>query len=257
MQYELQTGSFWKRIAAAIFDLILIVILSTGFLWAGNVITDYDAQSDNLYRIIEEYAAEYGVRTDLTVEEYQGMTEQERQDYDAAAKKADAALMENPEAMRLYSIVTNLMLILPAVSILLAMALTEFVVPLFLKNGQTLGKKIFGLCLVRKDCVKISTVQLFARAILAKYALGTMIPVFCFIMLMMGNLGSILMLMVMALLLVQTICLLMTKEHRAIADLLTGTVVVDYSSQMIFETTEDLIEHQKKTAAEAASRQPY
>ena len=49
----------------------------------------------------------------------------------------------------------------------------------------------------------------------------------------------------------------MTRNHSLLHDLMAGTVVVDYASQKIFQSTEDLIAYQKKIAAERAARQDY
>ena len=61
-------------------------------------------------------------------------------------------------------------------STLIAFLLLEFAVPLMLKNGQTLGKKIFGVAVVRVDGVKVSPVMVFARGILGKCTIGTLAP---------------------------------------------------------------------------------
>ena len=42
-----------------------------------------------------------------------------------------------------------------------------------------------------------------------------------------------------------------------IHDLLAGTVVVDYMSQMIFDTPEAMIAYKEKIAAEQALKEPY
>ena len=56
---------------------------------------------------------------------------------------------------------------------------------------------------------------------------------------------------------INLILLVANKNHAMIHDLLAGTVVVDYASQRIFRSTDELIEYQKKIAAERAARQTY
>ena len=60
-----------------------------------------------------------------------------------------------------------------------------------------------------------------------------------------------------ALLIAQVILVLVTKNHSLLHDLMAGTVVVDYASQRIFQSTQELVEYQKKIAAERAARQTY
>ena len=73
----------------------------------------------------------------------------------------------------------------------LAFLIMEFLLPLRLQNGQTLGKKIFGVGLMRQDCVKVSAPALFIRAILGKYTIETMIPVLILLMIYWGTLGVV------------------------------------------------------------------
>ena len=55
----------------------------------------------------------------------------------------------------------------------------------------------------------------------------------------------------------QALCLLISTKNAAIHDLLAGTAVVDYGSQMIFDSAEALLEYKKKLHAEQAARQTY
>ena len=87
--------------------------------------------------------------------------------------------------------IINLTLVITSISILLGYLLLEFVVPLIFKNGQTLGKKIFGIALMRNDGVKINTVMLFVRTVLGKYTIETMVPVLVIIMTFFGSAGII------------------------------------------------------------------
>ena len=159
--------------------------------------------------------------------------------------------------MRNYSIVVNLTLIIASVSILLGYLALEFVVPLLFGNGQTLGKKIFGIALMRTDGVRITPFMIFVRTILGKYTLETMIPVLVIIMLlfqMVGIGGTTLLLL---LLVAQIACLVITKTNSAIHDLLACTVAVDMASQHIFDSPEALLEYKKQLHAEQASRADY
>ena len=55
----------------------------------------------------------------------------------------------------------------------------------------------------------------------------------------------------------QVLCLAVSANRSAIHDLLAGTTVVDYASQRIFRTTEDLIAYKKMIHAEEVSRKKY
>lgn len=253
MVYDLQKASLWKRIAAWIFDGIVIVSLAAGFAFLLSALLDYDGYSRTVNDAYQKYEQEYGIVFDITQDAYEALDEIQRQNYDEAYK----ALTDDQAAMCAYDMMVNLMLVITSGAILLAVLLWELVIPLWLKNGQTLGKKIFGLCLVRNDGVAMNNMQLFTRTVLGKFAVETMIPVYIVIMIFWGTMGLGGTMILMGLCFAQLGCVALTRTNSAIHDLLAGTVVVDMASQMIFRTTEDLVEYKKRIAAERASRQSY
>ena len=250
---DLQKAGFWKRIAAWMFDGIFLSILAVGLGVLLSSLLGYDSYSTAVDEAYRQYETEYGITFELTQETYDAMTPEERAAYDAAY----AALIGDEDAMYDYNMMLNLSLVITTGGILLAYLLWEFFLPLWFGNGQTLGKKIFGLCLVRNDGVQVNTLQLFTRTLLGKFTIETMIPVYILLMLFWGTMDLTGTLMLGALLVAQIVCLAVTRSHAAIHDLLAGTAVVDLASQTIFRSTEDLIAFQKKVAAERAARQPY
>lgn len=253
MVYDLQKAGFWKRIAAWMFDGILIGILAVGFGLLLSWLLGYDGYAQELEAGYAKYEQEYGVVFDITQEEYMDMSEEEWQNYDAAYN----ALIADESVVYNYQMEVNLLMVMTSGGIFLAVLLWEFLIPLWLGNGQTLGKKIFSLCLVRNDGVKLNTMQLFVRSILGKYTVETMVPVFILLMIFGGIVGLSGTLCLLVLGATQVLCLILTRNNCAIHDLFAGTVVVDITSQMIFRTTEDLIAFKKQVAADQAARQPY
>ncbi len=253
MAHELQKANLWKRIAAWLFDGILLCILAVAFGVLLSALLGYDGYSDAFDRAYADYETRYGITFEISQSDYEALPETQRENYDAAY----AALIADQEAMDAYSRMLSLTPVILSIGILLAVILWEFVIPLWLGNGQTLGKKIFGLCLVRIDGVRLNTLQLFTRSILGKYAVEIMIPVLIVLMIFWGTMGVMGTAMLAALTLGQCVSVLVTRTNSAIHDLMAGTAVVDYASQTIFKTTEDLIEYQKKLAAERAARDPY
>lgn len=250
MNVDLQKAGLWKRIAAAILDFILLSIVAVGACWALSAALDYDAHMQHAESIKTAYEQEYGIPTDV---DYSEMTPEQQ----AAIDKANEALAKDPEAIKVITTTQNLMLIIPTFGILLAILLLEFAVPLLFKNGATVGKFVFGLGLVRSDCVRVNPLQLFTRALLGKYTIETMIPVYLVIMIFNGSLGIMGMAVIAGILLLQVILYFATRTHSLIHDLMAGTVVVDIASQRIFANDEDRIKYFKRMAAEQAERQAY
>lgn len=253
MTFDLQKASTWKRISAGMFDGILLGILAVGFAWILSVFLNYDGRNDALLDIYGQYEAQHDIVFDISSEEYEAMTAEDQERYNYAYND----LIADPAAIYAYNMVLNLTLVITSFGILLSYLVLEFAVPLFLGNGQTLGKKIFGIGLIRPDGVQINHYQLFIRAILGKFAVETMIPVYVLIMLFFNSIGLPGTVLLLALTLAQAILLLVHRNRALIHDLLAGTVTVDIASQMVFRTTDDLIAYQKRVAAEQAARQSY
>lgn len=253
MEQDLQKAGLWKRISAGIFDGMLAAMLAVGVAFLLSLAFGYDSQNEALNTAYEKYETQYGVTFHISAEQFDAMTEEEKANYQAAYD----ALVSDEEAMHTYNVVVNLILLMTSLGILAGIVLMEFVVPLFFGNGQTLGKKIFGICLMRTDGVKLNTMQLFVRTVLGKFAIETMIPVYILLMLYMGAANIFNLLLLTAIALAQAVIVVVTRNNSLIHDLLAGTVVVDYASQRIFTSTQDLIEYQKRVAAERAAREKY
>ena len=253
MSIILQKADLWKRTAAWLFDSILLGMLAVGLGVVLSALLGYDAYSSRVDQAYATYEAQYGITFQLTQEEYLAMDEEALANYDAAYE----ALIADTEAMAAYSMMLNLTLVILSLAILLAVMILEWLVPLRFGNGQTLGKKIFSLCVIRSDGVRMNNMQLFTRSILGKYTIETMIPVLIILMIFWGTMGVAGTFVLSLLAAVQLACLIFTKTNSAIHDLMAGTVVADYSSQTIFRSTEDLIAHKKRVAAERAARATY
>lgn len=253
MLFSIQKANMWKRFAAWMLDAILVLILATGAGSGFSALLGYDAQ----YQVVNDgyarYEAQYGVSLDISYEEYGALSEAERKNWDEAAN----ALRTDEAVLEAYSNVIGLTLLITALSVLVAVVICEFVVPLFLHNGQTVGKKIFGLCLIRNDGVKVNNLQLLTRALLCKGTLETLVPAFALLTVSWGISGVFGIAVLVGVLLAPVVCVCASKNNAALHDLMAGTIVVDAASQRIFGSTEDLVEYQKKVAAERAAQQKY
>ena len=266
MIYDLQKASFLKRISAFLLDFILMVILVTGFMWLLSMATNYDQYSETLSAKKEEIQISYGIpaieeQYEVTVEKYASMTESERNslpiEIQSTIENCIEDINSNHEILNAYSMVANLMLLMISLSLFFSHFILEFLIPLFFKNGQTVGKKIFSIAVMRVDGVKITSLILFIRSILGKYTVEVMIPVTILLMMFFGS-GNLITLGVLFLILVfQLILLIFTRTNSTIHDILSSTVVVDLQSQMIFESLEAKEEYQLRIHNEEAQNAKY
>ena len=253
MVYDLQKASLWKRVSAWLFDSILLSIMVVALAWLLSAALGYDKYDQQINDAYSRYEESYGVVFDISAEEYDALPPEDKAAYDTAY----AALTADEEVVYAYNMIINLTMVIASVGILLAVLLWEFAIPLLLKNGQTLGKKIFGLCLVRVDGVKVTPVQLFVRTLLGKFTLEIMIPVYILLMLFWGIADLTGTLLLGAVLLAQFLCLTITDRHAALHDLIAGTAVADFGTQLIFENAQERTQYIARLHAEQAAKEPY
>lgn len=253
MIYDIQRASLWKRISALIFDFIILGIVTVGVAFLLSSAVDYDGRAAERDALRNEFEAEYGVDFDIKQSDYNALPEAERQKLDDAYK----AFATDPEVNRMDVLIINLTLIIISFSILISYLLLEILVPMKLKNGQTLGKKIFGIGVMRADGVKLSTLQLLIRTILGKYTLETMIPVLLILMYLFNFMPLFCVVGLGVLAILEIICMSVQRIRAPIHDAIAGTVTVDIASQLIFDTAEELMEYKKKLHAEAVNKAEY
>lgn len=279
--FELKKIGIVKRASAWLLDAILLAVLTTGFMWIISLICRYEQQSAVLTqyneelntfqstygkRVAEHYGFTYAVDADGTLHISKGGQAVAFEDVlselvsskgdDEAVKEAYDAYTALPieEFGTQYRLVSNLLFMMVSLGLLIAYMVLEFTVPLFLKNGQTIGKKVFGVCLVRPDCVKISATALFARTLIGKYAIETMFPVLLVFMYLFGGLGILAIVLIAALLLLDLILFFATKNRTPIHDILVSTVAVDIKLQMIYGSVEERNEQMALIQKENAER---
>ena len=80
-----------------------------------------------------------------------------------------------------------------------------------------------------------------------------MIPVFCLLSLLIGTASSVTTILLLLLVVAEVALLIFTQANTPLHDMLAGTVTVDFASQMIFDSPEELLEYKKRLHAEAAA----
>ena len=257
MIYDIQKAGIIRRLSAWLLDIILLCVLAVGCAWIIGAAADYDTSAAQLDACYTRFETEYGVDFDCLPENYEASSEADRLAYQQAYEAAEKALLADQEVVRLYNLVIQMTLIMVSGGILLAVLILEFLVPMLLRNGQTVGKKIFSLAVVRTNGVKINGICLFIRSILGKYTVETMICVYVIIMLFFGQIGLLGLILIGALALAQLVLVIVTRNNSLIHDLMADTVVVDMSTQMIFADEAERLAYQQREAAERAARQTY
>ncbi len=253
MTNDMQKAAVSKRIAAFMLDWMLTFLLAFGLGLLLSSLFQFQGYVDTVSAGYEKYEAQYGVQLMITQEDYNALSAEEKHLFDQATDAANA----DRELVYAFNMVLNLTFVILTVCVLLSMLTVEFLIPLKLGNGQTVGKKIFGLAVMRVDGVKLQPMLLFVRTLLGKYTIETMVPLLIIVMILLGILGLSGTLLLAAILVVQLVLMFVTKTNSAIHDKLANTVVVDMASQRIFGSELELIAHKERLNAEKAAKTKY
>ncbi len=268
--FELKKMGIVRRASAWLLDAILVAVLATGFMFLISLICNYGAQEKLSTKYFNEWE---GFRKEYVSEvaSYYGFTykENENGSYEitkdgkpstlgAVIEKLDEsngedsgtaeayakykALTPVEKVNAQYQLVYSLLFMMISLGTFLSFLVLEFIIPIILKNGQTVGKKVFGIGVVRYDCVKITNIQLFTRTIVGKYAIDTMFPFMLAFLFFFGGLGVIAIILFVAIIFLNLLALFATKNNTPIHDLIAGTVVVDLNLQIVYNSQEEFIE---------------
>lgn len=252
---DLQKAPYSKRLFAFLADLILAGILIVGMYFLMSSVLDVDKYNIKYDEIKESYEMKYSVSFDTTQEEYSKMTKEEKENYINAV---DA--MNNDEeannAKKTYYLVS---FIIFASGIIVSMALLEFIVPLITKDGRTLGKLLFGLGVMKRNYIKVSNINVFARGVIGKgvfeIALPLLLIITCFGTQKIVALAALIALVLV--LIVEIVVFVKSKTNALLHDILADTVVIDWQSQMIFENEKERDEYLEKKKNSEEERKIY
>jgi uncharacterized RDD family membrane protein YckC len=213
----------------------------------------YDSYYSTLNSCKEKYEKQYGVSFNITQADYDAKTPEQQAIY----QEAMAAMNADEDAVVAYNMLVNLSLVIVSISVLAAYLVLEFAVPLLFGNGQTVGKKVFAIGVMKTSGVKLDAVSLFIRTVLGKYTLETMIPLLIAIMMIWGLIGILGPAIIFVLLAVQIVMMISSKTNSPIHDALAQTVAIDLHSQMIFGDEAQMMEYKRRAHEEMVRRSPY
>ena len=118
------------------------------------------------------------------------------------------------------------------ISSLIATSIVYIVIPIFLKNGATVGKKVFGLCLADIDGYTIRNPQLLMRVMPVDILiLALLIPIW--------NSMMILFIVILVFFLVSFTLAMASPKRCSLHDFTGRTIVVNAKTSILFSTVAD------------------
>lgn len=223
MDEKLVKANLTKRAIAWLLDTILLVLVSVSLYSIVLEVTDYDDYAVQLENYYAQYEQMYDTSFDISEEEFYEMTNQEMENYEAAYN----ALMADENAMALYSKMIWMVLAMLGISSFLGYAALEFVIPMLLGRGQTVGKKIFSLSVVKVDGEDLGVVGLLLRTFVGKFLIETMFPVMMVVLMMFGSVGLVGPVLVLVLVVLEIVVMVRTQSNSMVHDLLANSVTVE------------------------------
>ena len=211
----------FRRFGALIVDLCLVIFLTVMIALPLRGVSGYTAASEKMDEIFNSIASQHGVDINITNQQYNALSEEEKLAVDAALKD----ISENVEAAELYSKTVKLTMIVTFSSLLVAVVILDLVLPLIFKNGQTIGKKLMRLEVRRRDGAPVNFVTLLLRSISGKFFIDYGLPVFFFFSVLYANAGRTPLVGLLLLATAQIVSIAVTSDRRALHDILAGTYV--------------------------------
>ena len=245
--YEPAKAKYVYRLAAFLIDIIIFVILLTGVLFVLSKITNFDTHYNNLhqqyqtigYEIYDEENDKYNIIS----------SDDPNYDYVMELYQTDKVIEQEEGYINSY------VLNAPLIAIAFCMLILEFIVPLILKKGRTIGMLIFHIGLISTSLIKVKSQQLFAGAFIGKVVIFGMVPYICLFNSFFrvgGGLGTTIFLIL--LLATNLVLILFTNNHNSIADKIASLYPVDDNQTIYFNDLEELNQAKKDLKHEQESQ---
>ena len=222
--FEPHRASQVKRAAAYLIDLILFLVVFTGVLYLVSIIIGFQDSLDKLNAMMEQYQVCEDENNPVCIQNWENFN-----------KDSTAVYYSNKTI--------ELLLIVFSVSVIVTNILYELIIPLCLKNGQTVGLKVFNLGFIDNEGVKVRPIQVFVRFLFGKTIVNILIPFYSFLFYTMygGLPGMIAGLLAFGIPVMNILLFLFGPKKCGFANLIGGVFVVDLEDTYIFENKEELI----------------
>ena len=244
--YGINKAGLIKRIAAACLDFVIFALVAVGFATLSSLIFNYDSYREQLDQKYEEYGVYVEYDSSVKEEDRIGIFCEIKEQGDSCYL-AWEAFYDDEEAETLLHKCSSITIATISIGLFGGVMVTYFLIPLLLKNGQTIGKKFMRIALVSKEGIRVPKINLFIRALFGIYVVEYMVPVYGIFYIFSGLPGSIFATAVVIGILIINMFLITTNRlGLTIHDLIGKTVVVEYDGQAMFDSIEELREYQKK-----------
>ncbi len=229
--YKPKLPSFSKRIAAYILDFICVAIVCVGLCLLFSFLFGYDKANDALNLKYVEYGLKYyDEENNLLIKE--GTTEE----LSALWELFD----QDEKAIQLWNKVVDLSLIIPILSVSISIFIFEFIVPLFMKHGRSIGRYAFKIALITNEGIEVKMIHLFIRFLFGKLMITALIPLICILSVLLNMANPFIVIMLLGIWIINLILIIKSKNHIGISDFLAKVYPCEIEGQTFFDSVEEL-----------------
>lgn len=228
--YTPKKPTWFKRILASFLDLILFAVLLTGMMLLLSYVIGYQ---HDLELLTQKYI-EYGVYILNKDGQYEFCSEA------SSCMDAWKAFNQDALAIQYYDSVAMKTLPITIGGVFLSELILEFIIPLFLKNGRTIGMFCLGIAYLDKKDIQITHIQLFIRFLFGKFIVVSVLPLFCFYLHFFNIWPTYGLVACLAFVIGNLIMKFVTERRVGFADAIGSMYMVENEAQVYVKTTEEL-----------------
>lgn len=232
-----------KRFAALVIDVIMVIVLASGIAFLVSKIYNYD----KYYNAVYEAQISYGVYvpSDEGTITYNGKTYIIcTEDKSLTSEEANArikALTSDPTFKDNYYKMNLGPIIITSIGLATSLLILEYILPLCLKHGRTLGKFLFNIGYVNEDDIDVTPKNMTIKFLFGKLIVNALIP-YTGVLLIIYQTGLVVigLAFVLGVPIINLIMLLASKDNRLLSDYIGKMKPCDNNCQMYFKTVEEL-----------------
>ncbi len=232
-----------KRFAALVIDVIMVIVLASGIAFLVSKIYNYDKYYNAVYEAQISYGVyvpsdegtiSYNGKTYIICTEDKSITKEEA-NARIKALTSDQTFKDNYFKMNLGPI------IITSIGLATSLLILEYIVPLCLKHGRTLGKFLFNIGYVNEDDIDVTPKNMTIKFLFGKLIVNTLIP-YTGVLLIIYQTGLVVigLAFVIGVPLINLIMLFASKDNRLLSDYIGKMKPCDNNCQMYFKTVEEL-----------------
>ena len=231
--YTPKRATWFKRILAFGLDIILFAVLLTGAMFLISYIVGFQHELE----LLNAKFIEYGIylKNDEGIYEFCS-------DINGSTACKDAWEAFNNDALACSYYDNTALKTLPILigGVFVTELILDYIIPMCLKNGRTIGMFCLGLAYIDTRDIKINHFQVFTHFLFGKFIVVSALPIFFFLMHFFNVFPTYGLLICVVIILANLIMKFASPKRMGIADSIGKMYMIENESQIYCNTVEEL-----------------